>query len=162
MPKSKEEQEEPKREKKQFNYVYHLYVEDQCVDTTSLDEPDEELAFELFMGDFGWRKKTNPHQNVAVVEGEITVGDHCGDIYDDPDNFKLSSEVHPKGLKICTCSSKNKREMKKLQSCPKFKLEDEGEENMKAGSNMTCAYCWGQGWYSVCEREDQLNAIIDE
>jgi len=54
------------------NYVFGLYVDDQLVDTTNLDEDDLVHAIDLFMGEFGWWSKLTMEQrdtaHVLLIE----------------------------------------------------------------------------------------------
>lgn len=72
-------------------------------------------------------------------------------LYDDPTNFRTSADTHPKQLTLCSAGCDDEDAKATLKLCPNFRLEDEAELNMAEGSNMTCANCWGLGFYSVCE-----------
>jgi len=54
------------------NYVFGLYVDDQLVDTTNLDEDDLVHAIDMFMGEFGWWSKLTMEQrdtaHVLLIE----------------------------------------------------------------------------------------------
>jgi len=72
-------------------------------------------------------------------------------VFDDPNNFRTSADTHPKKITLCSAGCNDEEAIAILKLCPNFRLEDEAELNMAEGSNMTCANCWGLGFYSVCE-----------
>jgi len=78
-------------------------------------------------------------------------GDTEPEDYDDPDNFMMSAEVHPKGIRLCSVHDEG-REVSKalgdLQSCPHFEYEDEYHPD---DNRVTCQHCWAFGFKSVCD-----------
>ena len=55
--------------------------------------------------------------------------DQDTDIFDDPDNFKLSQVVHPPQLSICMASEEDTKAVAELKLCPNFEYEDDYDEH---------------------------------
>ena len=130
-----------------INYIFQLFdCYGEYLDETSLVENDPSHAYYLFMEEFGWQEKLGrTNATVKLISfDDPTLIDH-------PEKLMNSSDVHPKGLRLCSCDSENKQAIKELESCPDFRFEDEADEIIALGGNITCANCLAFGFKSVCE-----------
>ena len=123
-----------------MNYRFGLYNNDQLLDETNLNENDPDHAMYLFMNEYGWGEKLPLEQldvtSVVLIDEE-----------EEPDDYKYSTEIHPKKLKICSANKNNSKALAKLKACPDFALPEDHQDD---DPNVYCKYCWAVGCLSVC------------
>jgi len=133
----------------EVNYIFILSDKDgDTLDQTSLVENSPKLAMSLFMGEFGWQDRVDEGEASAPLSVKLDSFEDP-DLYDDSDNFELSSTVREDGRKLCTAPNHNKEDVAQLKTCPFYDAEEDADYSEKG--NLTCRYCWAMGHYSVCE-----------
>lgn len=135
----------------EVNYIFHLLDADgDCLDQTSLIENSPSYALDLFLGQFGWQDRIDEGEVSTPVRVELYSFEDP-DLYNSPDNFELSSKVREDGRKLCSACNSDKEDVAQLKTCPMY--EDEEDADYSENGNLTCTYCWANGFYSVCENK---------